>query len=115
MFYIVKVVKEIKVIQVIQLIQAIQVIEVTQVTQVVSIWVSEWMKYTFRLTVKPIITGSSIDRWIIYFRKTVNSENIIDITNSYIQYTLNVYKMLKLQKCIYFTLSRWRLCYKDAD
>ena len=44
-------------------------------------------------------------RWIIYFRKTVNSENIIDITNSYIQYTLNVYKMLKLQKCIYFTLS----------
>ena len=44
-------------------------------------------------------------RWIIYFRKTVNSENIIDITNSYIQYTLNVYKMLKLQKCIHFTLS----------
>ena len=44
-------------------------------------------------------------RWIIYFRKTVNSETIIDIKKSYIQYTLNVYKMLKLPKCIYFTLS----------
>ena len=74
------------------------------------------MKYTFRLTVKPIITGSSIDPGESFIsKKTVNSETIIDIKKSYIQYTLNVYKMLKLQECIYFTLSRWRLCYKDAD
>ena len=60
------------------------------------------MKYTFRLTVKPIITGSSIDPGESFIsKKTVNSETIIDIKNS----LHTQCKLLKLQKCIYFTLS----------